>query len=294
MGKEKMKFGHLFLCMGLTILFAGCQEEDEPINNEIINYSVKVSSFNIRFDNPADGKNNWHNRKSSVVQFIKAQNMQIVGMQEALNNQFNYLVDNLGDYQSVGVGREDGQTKGEYAPIFFLKDEFTLLDSGTFWLSQTPAEPSIGWDAVLERICTYAILQDNRNDREIHFYNTHFDHVGDEARIESARLIMDSIAAKSSGNWVVLTGDLNAEPDDLPYDVLISGGLDDAFFSKARFGPVGTFNGFNLDGPHQRRIDYILMNGFSPEYYENNNLIVNGNYISDHFPVLARLEYRPL
>jgi endonuclease/exonuclease/phosphatase family metal-dependent hydrolase len=279
----------------IVLISFGCDEKEIlPVNNEIVNDQIKASSFNIRFDNPEDGPNNWHFRKSAIVAFLKSEKINVIGMQEVLYNQFNYLKSRLTDYESVGVGREDGATRGEYAPVFYQKDMFTLLDSGTFWLSETPAVPSIGWDAVLERICTFVILRDNRNNREIHCYNTHFDHVGDEARIRSARLIVDSIASKSQGQWVILTGDLNAEPNSYSYEVFLDAGLDDSFESKVRFGPVGTLNGFNTNGSYLRRIDFVFKKGFSSKLYENNNLIVNNNFLSDHFPVIVLLEYRPI
>ncbi len=284
------------LTVVFSLLLYACEKEEPvvPPDNTITNYPIKAASFNIRFDNPGDGANNWRNRKQAVASFLQAENMHLIGMQEVLDNQFRYLKNRLDGYRAVGVGREDGATQGEYAPVFYREEVFTLRDSGTFWLSSTPAEPSIGWDAVLERICTYAILEDLRNGREVHFYNTHFDHVGDDARVNSARLIMDSIAAKSAGHWVILAGDLNAAPGSFPYKQIIQGGLKDSYQSKVRLGPVGTFNGFNPDGSYLRRIDYVFVRGFSVELYETGNVVYNGNFLSDHFPVITLLEYRPL
>jgi endonuclease/exonuclease/phosphatase family metal-dependent hydrolase len=284
------------LMAAAALLLPACEEEDAAVpDNSIANYQLKAASFNIRFDNPDDGANNWHNRKEAVVAFLEAENMHIVGMQEVLDNQFRYLKNKLRAYGTVGVGREDGVSKGEYAPVFYRKDAFVVRDSGTFWLSTTPQEPSVGWDAALERICTYAILEDQRNGREVHFYNTHFDHVGENARVNSARLIMDSIAAKSAGHWVILSGDLNVEPNATAYERVVQTGLQDSYEeSKIRLGPVGTFNGFNPNGNYQRRIDYVFVRGFSVELYETNNLSYNANFLSDHFPVITLLEYRPL
>lgn len=263
------------------------------MDNEISNASLKVSSFNIRFDNPGDNENRWDNRKQSIVLFLESENLDIIGMQEALVHQKNYLDHQLTAYESIGIGREDGLAAGEFAPIYYKKEAFTLLDSGTFWLSETPESPSIGWDAVLERICTYVYLRDNRNGRIVHFYNAHFDHVGNEARQNSARLIMDFIQSNSANEWVILAGDLNTEPDSEPYNVILEGGLRDSYNSRVRFGPVGTFNGFEPSSSFSRRIDFIFMNGFSSVSYFANDLTVNGNFISDHFPVISVLEYRP-
>jgi len=293
--KDQLAVGtKLLLLAGLTLLVLSCTESEVPlVDNEIRNESLKVSSFNIRFDNPADDENRWDNRKQSIVLFLESEDLDIIGMQEALVHQKDYLDDQLTAYESVGIGREDGLAAGEFAPIYYKKELFTLVDSGTFWLSETPETPSVGWDAVLERICTFVYLQDIRNDRVIHFYNTHFDHVGSEARQNSARLIMDSIQSNSANEWIILAGDLNAEPNSEPYNIILAGGLTDSYNARARFGPVGTFNGFNQSGSFNRRIDFVFMNGFSSESYFANDLTVNGNFISDHFPVITVLEYRP-
>lgn len=266
----------------------------EVTDGTIARDQVKAASFNIRLDHAGDGANNWHKRKEAVATYIESENLHIVGMQEVLDNQFQYLKNQLGEYKAIGVGREDGLAKGEYAPIFYRDDMFTVLNSGTFWLSETPEQPSVGWDAAMERICTYAILKDNRNGREIHFYNTHFDHVGETARQNSAALIMDSIAAKSAGHWVILSGDFNVEPSTAAYKTIMQTDLQDSYEqAKVRLGPTGTFNGFNPNASHDRRIDYVFFKGFSVELYETNNLSYNNNFLSDHFPVIALLEYRP-
>lgn len=293
--------GHLFrttpvrtFIMGipLMVLFWACTGgKVSERSTENVDDVIKVVSFNIRFDNPRDGVNNWHYRKSAIVAFLRSEAADLIGMQEVVDNQFSYLKEKLPGYGTVGVGREDGATKGEYVPLFYKKGRFTLLDSGTFWLSETPGVPSVGWDAALERICTYAFLVDKRNDRKVHFYNTHFDHIGSEAKLQSARLLGDSIASKSGGNWVILAGDLNTEPGSSPYHELIDGVLTDSYASKIRLGPEGTFNGFDVQSAYERRIDYLLINGFSSELYVCNNLSFNGNFISDHFPVIALLAY---
>lgn len=290
----------LFLQASAIVLFSlllsgfGLKKATTP-NNAITGDQIKASSFNIRLDHAGDGPNNWHKRKAAVATYIESANLHILGMQEVLDNQFQYLKNELNQYKAIGVGREDGLTKGEYAPIFYRDDMFTVLDSGTFWLSETPDQPSVGWDAAMERICTYAILKDKRNDREVHFYNTHFDHVGKDARINSAALIMDSIAAKSDGHWIILSGDFNVEPNTEAYKTIIQTDLQDSYEpAKVRLGPLGTFNGFNPDGNYSRRIDYVFTQGFAVDLYEANNLAYNTNFLSDHFPVITLLEYRPI
>ena len=254
---------------------------------------IKTCSFNVRFDNPDDGFNQWNNRRKNVVVFLGIEKPDIIGFQEVLVNQLNYLEMRLTNYDRIGVGRDDGIDQGEFAPIMFRKDRFILLDSGNFWLSETPEEPSLGWDALIKRICTWAILKDQLSGEEIHVYNTHFSHVGSEARLNSAKLIMGSISAKSADARVILTGDFNTEPGSGPYNEIIENGLKDSYECDLRMGPEGTFNGFNLTGTFDRRIDFIFSRGFESEYYVTNSIVIDNQYLSDHFPIIAMLKYNP-
>ena len=280
----------------IFLLFAGCSEE-VPGNGEANDVNIPelwVTSFNIRFDNPSDGSNSWDSRKENVYSFLALKEPDIMGLQEVLNGQLEYLEKRLPSYERIGVGRDDGLTAGEYAPILYKRDRFELIDSGHFWLSETPSVPSVGWDAVIKRICTYVVLEDNERNEQIHFYNTHFSHVGPEARSKSAQLIMDSIRVISDGRRVILTGDLNTRPNSSPYNIIIESGMNDSYESRIRFGPVGTYNGFDVFGPHTRRIDYIFFNGFASKKYVTSSELIDRNYLSDHFPVSALLEYRAL
>lgn len=144
-------------------------QKSEPVN---------ALSFNIRYDNPNDGLQNWHYRKDNILRMINFYDLDILGLQEVLINQLNFLKKHLNEYETVGVGRKDGKNKGEFAPIFFRKNKFELLESGTFWLSETPEKVSIGWDAALERIATWAVLKDKTSRKEFIVMNTHFDHIG--------------------------------------------------------------------------------------------------------------------
>ncbi|MGJ3234007.1 endonuclease/exonuclease/phosphatase family protein [Marivirga sp.] len=289
----RIKIYHLvFACFFLW----GCNDEPlEEVEDEIISTpSLKVSSFNIRFDNPSDGSNRWINRRGDVLNFLLIEELDIIGMQEVLYSQIKFLDENLSTYQRVGIGRDDGEQAGEYAPIYFDTNRFNLLDSGNFWLSETPEVPSIGWDAVLNRICTYVRLFDTESDQEIYFYNTHFDHVGGTARLRSASLIRDSIQTKiDQGVRVILTGDLNVVPGSTPYEVF-NEFMTDSYESDLKLGPTGTYNGFNLDGSHNRRIDFIFTTGFKPMTYESVSTVVNNRFLSDHFPVISKIEYRPV
>ena len=174
--------------------------------------SLSVMTFNMRYDNPEDGQNNWRFRRERVAGVIKAQEVDVLGTQELLSNQFNDLSGLLTGYQGVGVGRLDGVESGEYCAVFFRKDRFTLLDSGTFWLSETPeVVGSLGWDGACERIATWVVLRD-RDGREFFFIDTHLDHVGQVARDEGVSLLMKRIETLSGGRPVILTGDFNSEP----------------------------------------------------------------------------------
>ena len=174
--------------------------------------SLSVMTFNMRYDNPEDGQNNWRFRRERVAGVIKAQEVDVLGTQELLSNQFNDLSGLLTGYQGVGVGRLDGAESGEYCAVFFRKDRFTLLDSGTFWLSETPeVVGSLGWDGACERIATWVVLRD-RDGRELFFIDTHLDHVGQVARDEGVSLLMKRIETLSGGRPVILTGDFNSEP----------------------------------------------------------------------------------
>jgi endonuclease/exonuclease/phosphatase family metal-dependent hydrolase len=293
----KHKIVNIFFVTGILLsgLLFSCTEE-EIINDESTTVAldnIRVSSFNVRFTNLDDGNNRWRKRRDDVVNFLRVEDLDIIGMQEVLNSQVLFLEANLGNYTRIGVGRDDGVRAGEYAPVFVKKARFEVLDSGNFWLSETPEIPSIGWDAVLNRICTYAHLSDLKTGQEVYIFNTHFDQSGSTARIRSASLILDSIQSKLDQNIrVVLTGDLNVEPRTAVYNTLTEV-LEDSFNANARFGPVGTFNSFDVGGNHNRRIDYVLFKGFRSLRYETVSAVINGRYLSDHFPVISTLAYRP-
>ena len=256
---------------------------------------TSVMTYNIRYDNPDDGENNWNHRKAMLVKQIKFYSPDVFGIQEGLHNQVQYLDTHLKAYTYVGVGRDDGNTKGEYSALFYKTSVFEKQKSGTFWLSETPSEPSVGWDAALERICTYALLENKKTNRKSWFFNTHFDHRGEKARKNSVSVIFNHIDSLNSGDEypVVLTGDFNVEPNDKPTQ-LITRRLHDSkqLSQKPPFGNKGTYNGFNPDKPVKRRIDYIFVNeDISVKKYANISDYVDGNFLSDHLPVYAVLQF---
>jgi endonuclease/exonuclease/phosphatase family metal-dependent hydrolase len=256
---------------------------------------LRVMTFNIRYDNPEDGINRWDNRKQIVSDAIIEHSIDLAGMQEVLINQLNNLDDFLPGYRHLGVGRDDGKTAGEYVPIFYKYDRFRLLDNGTFWLSTTPLDTgSVGWDAALTRICTWGKFLDIACGQEFFFLNTHFDHMGDTARVGSARLILDFIEDQTNDLPVILTGDFNCSPEEKPYKVLINNddGLRDVCLSsKSSVSCIeGTFNGFGSE-KDPLRIDMIFIKGrWEVNSYEVLKIKDKEMFISDHWPIVTELK----
>jgi len=252
-------------------------------------------TFNIRYSNPEDGVNSWTNRKELLTKTLDRQSPDFIGMQEVLKRQLDYLLENLPQYQAIGVGRDDGKTGGEYVPVIYKHEHFQMLDNGTFWLSSTPADTaSVGWDAALTRICTWGKFLEKNTGKEIFFLNTHFDHMGKTARAESARLILDFIEKETKGQPVILTGDFNCSPDEEPYRVLTCPGtsLSDAcrVAGNEQEFLEGTFNGWGNE-KEPKRIDMVFYNGgFVATSYEVLIIKDGDMFISDHWPVLVLLK----
>lgn len=253
--------------------------------------SLSVMTFNMRYDNPEDGENNWRFRRERVADVIKAQDVDVLGTQELLSNQFDDLSGLLTGYQGVGVGRLDGAESGEYCAVFFKKERFTLLDSGTFWLSETPeVVGSLGWDGACERIATWVVLRD-RDGRELFFIDTHLDHVGQVARDEGVSLLMKRIETLSGGRPVILTGDFNSEPESsVVAHVQKDGVLRDAkAIAAQRSGTDWSFSDFGRIPEAERPLlDYIFVSGdIEAVRYEVLPDTFDGGYVSDHAPVMA-------
>lgn len=253
--------------------------------------SLSVMTFNMRYDNPEDGQNNWRFRRERIAGVIKAQEVDVLGTQELLSNQFDDLSGLLTGYQGVGVGRLDGAESGEYCAVFFRKDRFTLLDSGTFWLSETPeVVGSLGWDGACERIATWVVLRD-RDGREFFFIDTHLDHVGQVARDEGVSLLMKRIETLSGGRPVILTGDFNSEPgSSVVAHVQKDGVLRDAkAIAAQRSGTDWSFSDFGQIPEAERPLlDYIFVSGdIEAVRYEVLPDTFDGGYVSDHAPVMA-------
>lgn len=275
----------------LLLLFSFCSNPEQTL-------PVKVISLNARYDNPADAPHDWQSRRPIIAATVLDSSADIVGFQEVLKNQLKDLDSLLPGFSFVSAGRDDGKEKGEACPVFYRSDRFEALASGTVWLSETPQDTgSMGWDAALPRIVTWVKLKDLKagsgpGHHVFYFLNTHFDHVGDTARLESARLIRGFIREKTEGLPVIVTGDFNCGPDDLPYAALTAPGEGIPFLADACLasGSAGepSFNGFG--NPGDQRIDFIFTTGeWEVLGYAMPKTIRDGIFISDHYPVIATL-----
>jgi endonuclease/exonuclease/phosphatase family metal-dependent hydrolase len=252
---------------------------------------VKAITFNIRFANQGDGNNQWELRKAAVADFLKYESPDFVGMQEALIGQIEYLDAALPDHEWIGVGRDDGKEAGEFSPLFYNARQWELQSESTFWLSQTPDVPSKSWDAALPRICTYGVFRHKSTGETLYVFNTHYDHVGQQARKEASRIIVEKIKEVSNFENTILTGDFNAEADTEVITNITDAPLIDAYESTpTRYGPIGTFTGFNMTMNPNRRIDYIFHSeDLSADNYKVESTVIDQRYLSDHFPVVVTL-----
>jgi len=257
--------------------------------------AVRVMTLNIRLDTPDDGINQWDNRKDWVCDLILHYNPEVFGLQEVLVHQLEYISGRLDEWAWVGQGREDGKKAGEFSPLFYRRDRWKLLESGTFWLAEDPGKAgATGWDAALPRVVTWARLRNRATGKKAWFFNTHFDHIGATARRESALLILRKMDPALGKEPVVLMGDLNSEPDSAPYQVLEASALNDSrsLSRNKPYGPEGTFNAFEL-GAYGPRIDYIFVNEFWEVLdYAAITDHLDKRHPSDHFPVLASLIWK--
>lgn len=254
--------------------------------------NINLISYNIRYDNKGDTINNWNDRKATMAALIQHYDADIVGTQEGLHHQITYLDSALPGFSYLGVGRDDGKEKGEYTAIFYNTDKFKVLKTNTFWLSETPEKVSVGWDAALERICTYALFEDLDTKKQFWVFNTHFDHIGTKARTNSAQLIYKKINEINTDDLpVILMGDLNLTPDTEAIQFFKKYLTDAKDISKKPFyGPVGTFNGFKQDRILKDRIDYFFVKNVKVLSYTHiDDRMANNKHISDHLPVLMTI-----
>lgn len=251
---------------------------------------VQVMSYNIKYDDRNDPVNGWKARKVALIGLIDYHNPDIIGTQEALKHQLDDITTSLEKYSYLGVARDDGDTTGEYSAILYDKNKYRVLDQGTFWLSETPSKPSKAWDAALPRICTWAFFEDKEG-FNFYIFNTHFDHVGNQAREKSAELISSKMTELD--HPAILTGDFNVTSATRAYTELTSVLADAKKESYKRpYGPDATFNGFQFNEKPERRIDYIFFAGqWKVLDYVTMSDSQDMKYPSDHFPVMATFVY---
>ena len=259
---------------------------------------VKVMSFNIRLDVASDGENRWDLRKDKVAALMNYYEADFIGGQEVQHHQLKYLLSQLTNYNYIGVGRDDGKEEGEYSCIFYNKERFETIQQSTFWLSQTPDSVSFGWNAACRRVCTYGLFQDKNTKQRLWVFNTHFDHLGDTARLESAKLITATIKKLTSAQKypVIITGDFNSKPGEPPAMYITEN------FYNARsiclekpYGPADTWQGFDFNKKPDGCIDYIFVStgkNIAVKKFATITDSYDMKYPSDHFPILATIEIK--
>lgn len=257
---------------------------------------IIAGTYNIRMQTSADSGNLWVNRAPMVAALIRFHQFDIFGTQEGFRNQLTDIKRAVPDFDFYGAGRDDGKEKGEHSAIFFKKDRFKLLDKGDFWLSETPDQPSKGWDGkCCNRICSWVRLEDKQTGKRFYYFNAHFDHEGKVARAESSKLILQRIQTIAGVEPVVLTGDFNCGQQSEPYLNIINSGIIGDAFRKVNFPYAnnGTFNGFGRTLGTTEIIDHVFV---TEHFIVSRWGILSDNYLgkypSDHFPVLAEISLK--
>ena len=253
---------------------------------------LKVMSYNIRYGSAEDGTNSWQYRWPATIEMLNEVQPDVFGVQEALDFQLTLVSEMARNYKNVGVGREDGKHDGEHMAIFWNKKTVKMLKWGTFWLSETPEKPSMGWDAACFRTATWALMKDKKTGKKFYFVNTHLDHVGKEARKLGLKLIVDRIDDINPEKYpMVLTGDFNVRPDN---PCLVD--LDKIMTSTRKIAKKtdskGTFNGWRKDR-EGGVIDYIYVSGFGEvvEYETITKKYADRSFVSDHYPIMSVLKF---
>lgn len=248
---------------------------------------MRIMTFNLL----CQGKDEhaMKNRTELAVRTIMDNRPDSVGVQEATPEWMKWLTGHLPDYAYVGVGRDNGKKRGEYSAVFYLKDKLKLIDSGTFWISETPEKPSMGWDACCKRVCTWAVLQIIQTGEQYVHINTHLDHRGPIARTTGVKMILDKAA--SFDMPVVCTGDFNLLEGGSLYKQLVGGVLHDTKYLAPDTMKNATFHSFELPGDENSVIDYVLVNDkIKPLVYHVVTEGIDGKIVSDHHPVYADVE----
>ncbi|EMS34941.1 hypothetical protein C943_02832 [Mariniradius saccharolyticus AK6] len=263
--------------------------------SESFGQNLKIATYNIRFDNPNDTGNLWKDRSPHLFNLLRFHEIELLGTQEGLYHQLEDIKTAIG-FEYIGVGRDKGGKEGEFSAVFYNPEILSLLDQGTFWLSETPDAPSKGWDAALNRVCTWGKFK-TRKRKTFFVFNIHYDHIGQKAREESSKLVIQRIKEINTDNLpVILMGDFNVTPDNPAYETVIQNSnlKDSRLISNIpSIGNQGTFNGFNWEKIPEGIIDHIFV---SPNIIVHRHGILTDNYgkkyPSDHFPIFTELSWK--
>jgi len=315
---KKLRFAVAAMCLVLVVL--SWQTVAGQKKKSIVTHLVNVGTYNLRYANHGDSVNGngWGQRLPVIAHLIQFHDFDIFGTQEGLYHQLEGLKDSLPGYTYIGIGREDGVHAGEHSAIFYKTDKFKLLDSGNFWLSTITDRPNKGWDAVLPRICSWGKFKVNETGFVFYLFNLHMDHRGVKARAESSKLILSKIKEFPAETPVILTGDFNVDQTNESYTLINTSGIlrDSYELSSIRYAQNGTFNNFKADSKTDSRIDHIFVShqfkvkryGILTDTYrlkkDEAPAETSGNFPkevslttytartpSDHFPVMAQVEY---
>ena len=302
----------IFLCCCLISLWQAAGFAQDRLH-------LTIGSYNIRYDNAGDRQagNGWEQRLPVIASLIDFVDYDVFGAQEVLASQLEDLKKSLPAYDYVGVGRDDGKVAGEFAPIFFKKDKFRKLKTGVFWLSQSPAQPSKGWDAALPRICTWVQLEHIRSGQKLWYFNLHMDHVGIQAREESSKLVVNKMRELAKNDRAILTGDFNVDQHNTIYSTLQQSGFirDSYALAPSKLAWNGTFNAFDNNLWTDSRIDHVFVTpSIKVRHYavltesyrspkEDQQEVKKGDFPkelsfkqyetrlpSDHFPVVVKID----
>ena len=280
-----MKIKSLFLSLFLVVQVAW----------QSLGQELTLGSYNVRYANANDAGNLWADRAPVVANLLRFHDFDIFGTQEALKNQLDDISKALPAYARYGLGRDDGQEKGEHSAIFYKKDKFKLLMKGDFWLSETPDKPSLGWDATCcNRITSWVYLQDLSNKKKFYFFNVHYDHQGMQARKESSKLLLRKIKEIAGSEPVILTGDFNGDQQSEWYLTIANSGLLKDTYKQVPYPYANnaSFNAFGKQVDRKEIIDHIFVTDhFKVDKWGILTDTYHGKFPSDHFPVLVKLTY---
>lgn len=274
---------------GVTPSIPPVNVNPNPIAESASTQDVKIMSYNLKIN--GDGIRTVEKRAVHIINTVKEKTPDSLGVQEADKNWVDTLAAGLSDYAHIEKYRDDGISEGESSAIFYLKDKYNLIDSGHFWLSETPDKPSLGWDAACPRICSYAILENKETGFTYAHFNVHFDHVGNVARAESVSLITAKIASIAPDIPVVLTGDFNVSEGSDNYNALVGAGLKDTKYLAKKYDNHSTYHGYQVIYPSTKPIDFIFVNGYvsSVKSSRIDSGFIDHILASDHFPVTVEM-----